>query len=678
MNDGNISTPSEDVEDLSPRAEGKSGGYRRSVSPVEKLDYYEMALTSPDEGRFIEALKGRAVGKIWKIVYDPLSDTMNDLRALDKNDERRHAELTEQLRLQAETVCMYFTDLKRRVVEVRGDAEADARRLLDGRLEVVFGDLERYVGTFVEASHLDLAIEHYERCILLLGSHSSPAACLLSITAGLQRRRLSKVCYDLLRHNPERDGPDALISKIKSTARHLNEVPEASRPFAKSILDACISSLREQPYSPEPLKLAGLVMVDEPARTSPGTWHWLVLLTAAITQCASLGGERGPVKSLISSIGATLALEPAMDACRISESALWCSLLLCLEFMGPYWHGDADVDGIVKAHCAEYAVSAAEDPWTFTVLTDIFNKNITPAELSGNPSGTMASRLVQSCLHISTKTKTRGVLSIPKEVSLKRIAEPMVDDQSEKGDARRSESKKGEGIAHSKAVNHHRSPWARCRTDRWGSFLSEGDPDDESTRRRTAVVRSHAPGRHERPSESEYKPLVLIDGPNVANRHGGQQFTCKGLQICVDYYISRGHEVMVFLPDYLVNRNELFKLRNAQKMRVQTVHGIKAAPTHIPVDNIGILLKLQTQGRLALTPSKDYDDSYCLQYAHRKDAVIVSNDMYRDWVKKQPSWKKSESILWLRTHVISYTFVKDEFMPNPDFSMPVPKVEPPV
>lgn len=69
MNDGNISTSSEDVEDLSPRAEGKSGGYRRSVSPVEKLDYYEMALTSADEGRFIEALKGKAVGKIWKIVY---------------------------------------------------------------------------------------------------------------------------------------------------------------------------------------------------------------------------------------------------------------------------------------------------------------------------------------------------------------------------------------------------------------------------------------------------------------------------------------------------------------------------------------------------------------------------------------------------------------------------------
>lgn len=124
------------------------------------------------------------------------------------------------------------------------------------------------------------------------------------------------------------------------------------------------------------------------------------------------------------------------------------------------------------------------------------------------------------------------------------------------------------------------------------------------------------------------------------------------------------------------------------------MHGIKAAPTHIPVDNIGVLLKLQTQGRLALTPSKvrslsraqssesflfqDYDDSYCLQYAHKKDAVIVSNDMYRDWVKKQPSWKKGESIQWLRTHVVSYTFVRDEFMPNPDFTMPAPLTEPAV
>ncbi|EER16065.1 hypothetical protein Pmar_PMAR003528 [Perkinsus marinus ATCC 50983] len=892
MNDGNIST-SEDVDDLTSRVDSKRPGgiSRRPMSPIERLDYCEAALTSTDKGRFMEAVKGKAVGKIWKIVYDQLSDTMNALRALDRENGKMYAELQEQLRLQAETVRMYFMDLRRRIVEARGDDEAEALRLLDGRLEVVFGDLDRYVGTFVEPSHLNLASEHYERCLLLLGPHESPAVCLLSITAGLQRRRLSKICYDLLRHNPQRDGPDHLISKMTTTMRHLAEVPEPARPFAKSILTECISSLRREPLNVEPLKLAGLVMVDEPARASPGTWHWLVLLIAAftlsvteeergrvkslilsigealalepaieasrlsnsalwcslllclqfmgshwhgdadvdgivkahcaeyavvfgdldryvgtfvepshlnlasehyercllllgphespavcllsitaglqrrrlskicydllrhnpqrdgpdhliskmtttmrhlaevpeparpfaksiLTECISslrreplnveplkLAGlvmvdeparaspgtwhwlvlliaaftlsvteeERGRVKSLILSIGEALALEPAIEASRLSNSALWCSLLLCLQFMGSHWHGDADVDGIVKAHCAEYAVSAAEEPWASAVETDIFCKSMQPAKLSRYPSATMASRLVEICLHISTKPRARGVLSIPKELNLKKTSEPTVKNQLENSNSKKTASDQQEKLGRSRLVLDQSSSRSGRRADRWGNLLL-GDSVD----RNTARVRCHAHGRDEMASEADYKPLVLIDGPNVANRHGGQQFTCKGLQICVDYYVSRGHEVLVFLPDYLVNRNELFKLRNAQKMRVQTMHGIKAAPTHIPVDNIGFLLKLQTQGRLALTPSKDYDDSYCLQYAHKKDAVIVSNDMYRDWVKKQPSWRKGESIQWLRTHVVSYTFVRDEFMPNPDFTMPEPRTEPPV
>ncbi|KAF4687984.1 hypothetical protein FOZ60_003278 [Perkinsus olseni] len=642
MNDGSISTSSEEAEDPSGRPGSKPRGYPRPLSPVERLDYYETALTGPDKERFVEAVRGKAVGKIWKIVYeegvvassdtvvlsaryDPLSDTMNALRSLDNRDDIRYEELKDQLRLQAKTVRMYFADLRRRIVDARGKGETEALRLLDGRLEVVFGDLERYVGTFVDAGHLNLAIEHYERCLLFLGSHRSPAVGLLSITAGLQHRRLAKVCYDLLRGDSE---PEHLISKIESAARHLAEVPDRARPFAKAILSECAASLRGECLNPEPLKLAGLVMVDEPSKASPGTWHWLVLLTAALT-LSMTGEERGPVKSLISSIGAALALEPVMEASRISKSALWCSLLLCLEFMGPHWHGDVDLDGIVEAHCAKYAVSVAEEPWESTVDTDVFRKGITPAEPSENQSATMASRLVQICLHLSTKRKTRG--------------EPVVEQRPapEKAHIRRARSAERKHAGHNVPTNHRSSTAVRRRTDRWGNLLSEDSSNGDSANIHTSEVRSHRRGEEEKQPRTDYKPLILIDGPNVANRHGGQQFTCKGLQICVDYYTSRGHEVMVFLPDYLVNRNELFRLRNAQKMKVQTVHGIKAAPTHIPVDNIGILLKLQTQGRLALTPSKDYDDSYCLQYALKKDAVIVSNDMYRDWVKKQPFVEKA-------------------------------------
>jgi len=69
-----------------------------------------------------------------------------------------------------------------------------------------------------------------------------------------------------------------------------------------------------------------------------------------------------------------------------------------------------------------------------------------------------------------------------------------------------------------------------------------------------------------------------------------------------------------------------------------------------------------------LTPPQDYDDSYLIKYAEKKDAVILSNDRYRDWIEKATDVEKAKK--WRDRHVISFTFILDEFMPNPDFMMP--------
>lgn len=34
------------------------------------------------------------------------------------------------------------------------------------------------------------------------------------------------------------------------------------------------------------------------------------------------------------------------------------------------------------------------------------------------------------------------------------------------------------------------------------------------------------------------------------------------------------------------------------------------------------------------TPSQDYDDSYCIQYARQTNAYIVTNDKFRDYIAK--------------------------------------------
>ena len=112
----------------------------------------------------------------------------------------------------------------------------------------------------------------------------------------------------------------------------------------------------------------------------------------------------------------------------------------------------------------------------------------------------------------------------------------------------------------------------------------------------------------------------------------------------------------------------------------------------LPDDTIR-LKQMVAEGRVVLTPPQDYDDSYCIQYAKRYGfvspglrvfrqhpqehkpfvcicrGVIVTNDLYRDHVDKHKGDRR-QLRQWLKTHCISYTFVLDDFLPNPDFKFP--------
>jgi len=60
--------------------------------------------------------------------------------------------------------------------------------------------------------------------------------------------------------------------------------------------------------------------------------------------------------------------------------------------------------------------------------------------------------------------------------------------------------------------------------------------------------------------ESDLLPIV-IDGSNVAISHGNKErFSCKGIKICVNWFLSRGHkDITVFVPTW---RKEAPKLEN--------------------------------------------------------------------------------------------------------------------
>lgn len=159
-------------------------------------------------------------------------------------------------------------------------------------------------------------------------------------------------------------------------------------------------------------------------------------------------------------------------------------------------------------------------------------------------------------------------------------------------------------------------------------------------------------------------PLVVIDVPNVAMRHGlNKKFSCKGVQMAMEYFRTAGHRVLGFLPDYYLDEKRTNGLERAKRLGVAEVRA-----SRLP-DDVQMLMRMVDDGLIIATPPQDYDDSYCIKYAMARSGYVVTNDLYRDHVKGIEGRKKAEAARrWIKSHSISYTFVGDEFFPNPDFS----------
>jgi ribonuclease ZC3H12 len=111
------------------------------------------------------------------------------------------------------------------------------------------------------------------------------------------------------------------------------------------------------------------------------------------------------------------------------------------------------------------------------------------------------------------------------------------------------------------------------------------------------------------------------------HRHGKKVFSCKGIKIVVDYFINRGHkQITALVPRF---------------RRGNSDHDC-------PTINPEILDELEERGYLTYTPSRfvenrlilPYDDRFILKTAVHYNAVIVSNDNYRDLWEENPDWKR--------------------------------------
>lgn len=142
---------------------------------------------------------------------------------------------------------------------------------------------------------------------------------------------------------------------------------------------------------------------------------------------------------------------------------------------------------------------------------------------------------------------------------------------------------------------------------------------------------------------------IVIDGSNVAMSHGNKStFSCRGLRICVDWFRARGHtQITVFVPTWR-----------------------KEAPRwDAPITDRELLLDLESEGFLVFTPSRVcggkrivmYDDRYILNEALQSQAIVVSNDNYRDLAAESRDYHRI-----IEENLLMYSWVNGRFVPPDD------------
>ena len=127
--------------------------------------------------------------------------------------------------------------------------------------------------------------------------------------------------------------------------------------------------------------------------------------------------------------------------------------------------------------------------------------------------------------------------------------------------------------------------------------------------------------------------------------HGnGGVFSCKGIQLAVDYFKKRGHtEIIVFVPEWR-------KEPPTPESRITDQH---------------LLHLLEQDGYLKFTPCRlgegrrivCYDDQFIVKLAADKRGVIVSNNQFKDLMKEKDDWKEV-----VETRLLQFTFANDWFM----------------
>lgn len=253
-------------------------------------------------------------------------------------------------------------------------------------------------------------------------------------------------------------------------------------------------------------------------------------------------------------------------------------------------------------------------------------------------SGSSASTVVQAKSprsRRSPKSPSVSAKQSPKEVSTRHEVARASRSRDANDNASKSSSEDESSKTYAAALSsvpHYRPPSLRTRPSI------------------TSAQNSLQTATANQPPTTATKPRVVIDGQNVAYSYGGgkNRFRAKGIEVVLDYYRSMGITAVAMVP------------RNKVDTRAKICNDRVA-------DDPELLMRLADADLVAFTPAGVHDDHFLLSYAMQKQIDIISNDRFQKEISEQDTPADTRNLQgFLREHLIPYTFVQDDFVPNPN------------
>lgn len=154
------------------------------------------------------------------------------------------------------------------------------------------------------------------------------------------------------------------------------------------------------------------------------------------------------------------------------------------------------------------------------------------------------------------------------------------------------------------------------------------------------IVKPHVSSKGTTSNTNRKLRPIIIDGLNIGFAHGSGTFSGKGIELCIQFFTDRGHkDVIAFIPQHR--------------------QGPPGSESNTILNN------LDKKGQICFTPSRKvqnlrmtcHDDRIILNYAHKCDGVVVSNDNYRDLYDESEAFKDI-----IENRQVMVTFVRDEII----------------